>query len=96
MKTVFTEMLNRHEGLNTQHIINKFQYGFGSLILPCRPMEQLPRFHGGTVTTQMRNLYRWPRAWMGKKQDQPTNPNAVTKNTFVKEVISTVRYILPL
>eukprot|EP00434_Breviolum_minutum_P011836 symbB.v1.2.010442.t1/scaffold680.1/size173138/5 len=21
-------------------------------------MEQLPRFHGGTVTTQMRNLYR--------------------------------------
>lgn len=29
----------------------------GSGIL-ARPMEQLPRFHGGTVTTQMRNLYR--------------------------------------
>lgn len=27
-------------------------------ILVLRPMEQLPRFHGGTVTTQMRNLYR--------------------------------------
>ena len=32
--------------------------------IPARPMEQLPRFHGGTVTTQMRNLYRW--GWWGK------------------------------
>ncbi|CAJ1329092.1 unnamed protein product [Effrenium voratum] len=27
-------------------------------VLVLRPMEQLPRFHGGTVTTQMRQLYR--------------------------------------
>ena len=31
--------------------------------IPDRPMEQLPRFHGGTVTTQMRNLYRC--GWWG-------------------------------
>ena len=70
--------------LNTfQHISTLFRL----VHLPCRPMEQLPRFHGGTVTTQMRNLYRWPRTWMGQsKQDQPTNQyklNAVSDRTSV-------------
>ena len=47
--------------------------------IPARPMEQLPRFHGGTVTTQMRNLYRcgwW--GWWGKPLFRP---NFVYKKT---------------
>ena len=44
--------------------------------IPDRPMEQLPRFHGGTVTTQMRNLYRW--GWWGKPLFRP---NFVYKKT---------------
>ena len=31
-----------------------------------------------------------------KKQEKPTNPNTITQNTFVDQVISTVLYIFPV
>lgn len=52
-----------------------------------RPMEQLPRFHGGTVTTQMRNLYRC--GWWGDDNWEMVGKTTVSaklclrKDTFV-------------
>ena len=38
--------------------------------------------------------YIW--LFTNRKQQKPTNPNAATQNSFVKQTISTALYIFPL